>query len=348
LDNRGLAMHPVDHDLPPLLEAAIIAFGDATGVSVHLRKAPPRSGADAVLEFHVGTRRYKRLAHVKRTIDRYSSVAAVRAQVAPGNGARLLLVTSYLSPNMINACRDMQVDALDLAGNASLLLGDSVILVSGRPRPDNDLPTRSRTWTKSTLRVALALLAVPPLLEKTYRDIAQVAGVSHGTVQNAIHGMLDRRDLIEQPGGRAMQFVDTARLIDEWTTLYPTLLRGSLQLGRFRTDIPDWWRSVPEFPDRCQFGGEPAAAILTRYLKPATFTVYCAGEVPREWIAKARLRADRDGNIEFLRSPIELQFAAGLPQNIAPPLLVYADLVASGDSRNLETARLVREQYLPA
>jgi len=115
-----------------------------------------------------------------------------------------------------------------------------------------------------------------------------------------------------------------------------------------RTDIPDWWRSVPEFPDRCQFGGEPAAAILTRYLKPATFTVYCAGEVPREWIAKARLRADRDGNIEFLRSPIELQFAAGLPQNIAPPLLVYADLVASGDSRNLETARLVREQYLPA
>ncbi|AFT90305.1 type IV toxin-antitoxin system AbiEi family antitoxin [Paraburkholderia phenoliruptrix] len=341
-------MHPADHDLPPLLEAAATAFGDATGVPVHLRKAPPRSGADAVLEFHLGTRRYKRLAHVKRTIDRYGTLAAVRAQAAPGDGDRRLLVTSYLSPKMIKACRDMQVDALDLAGNASLLLGDSVILVSGRPRPDSDPQARSRTWTRSTLRVALALLAVPSLLDKTYRDIAQVAGVSHGTVQNAIHGMLDRRDLIEQPGGHGMQFADAGRLIDEWATLYPALLRGSLQLGRFRTDIPDWWRSVPELPDRCQFGGEPAAAILTQYLKPATFTVYCASEVPREWIAKARLRPDRDGNIEFLRSPIQLQSAAGLPQNIAPPLLVYADLVASGDSRNLETARLVREQYLPA
>ncbi|MDR8731178.1 hypothetical protein FEQ05_05082 [Burkholderia pseudomultivorans] len=248
---------------------------------------------------------------------------------------------------MINACRDMQVDALDLAGNASLLLGDNIILVSGRPRPDN-AQARPATWTRSTLRVAFALLTVPSLLGKTYRDIAQVAGVSHGTVQNAIHAMLGRRDLIEQPGGHGMQFADAGRLIDEWATLYPTLLRGSLQLGHYRTDVPDWWRGVPELPDRCRFGGEPAAAILTDYLKPATFTVYCTDEVPREWIAKARLRRDRDGNIEFLKSPIRFTGADGYPQTVAPPLLVYADLVASGDSRNLETARLLREHYLPA
>jgi hypothetical protein len=137
-------------------------------------------------------------------------------------------------------------------------------------------------------------------------------------------------------------------MIDEWTTLYPSLLRGSLELGRFRTDMADWWQDVPDMRDRCWFGGEPAAAMLTGYLKPATFTLYCANEVPREWIAKARLRPDRDGNIEFLKSPIRFTTAAGYPQNVVPPLLVYADLVASGDSRNLETARLLREQYLSA
>lgn len=335
-----------DHDPPSLVEAAATAFGNATGIAVHPRKALPRSGADAVLEFHIGTRRFKRPALVKQTIDRYGTLATIRAQAAPSKAERLLLVTSYLSPNMINACRELQVDALDLAGNASILLADNVILVSGRPRPDQSQQTQSRTWTKSTLRVALALLAVPSLLEKTYRDIAQVAGVSHGTVQNAIHGMLGRRDLIERPSRRGMQFTDAGRMIDEWTTLYPTLLRGTLQLGRFRTDVPDWWRNVPELPDRCRFGGEPAAAILTEYLKPATFTVYCADQVPREWIAKARLRPDRDGNVEFLKSPIQFAAAPELPQNIVPPLLAYADLVASGDSRNLETARLLREQYL--
>ncbi|MDR5646437.1 type IV toxin-antitoxin system AbiEi family antitoxin [Burkholderia cenocepacia] len=340
-------MRQVDQDLPALVEAAAVAFRDATGIPVHPRKASPGYGADTALEFHVGSHRFKRQALVRQTIDRYGALATLRAHGAPSPDERLLLVTSYLSPNMIDACRDMQIDALDLAGNASLLLGDNVILVSGRPRPDN-AQSRRATWTRSTLRVALALLTVPSLLEETYRGIAQVAGVSHGTVQNAVHALLSRRDLIEQPGGRGMRFADAGRLIDEWTTLYPTLLRGSLQIGHYRTDVPDWWRGVPELPDRCRFGGEPAAAILTDYLKPAAFTVYCTDEVPREWVAKARLRRDRDGNIEFLKSPIRFTAAAGYPQTIAPPLLVYADLVASGDSRNLETARLLRERYLPA
>jgi hypothetical protein len=341
-------MPPPNHDPPTLVEAAATAFGQATGIPVHARKAPAGSGADASLEFQVGARRFKRPAHVKQTIDRYGAIAAFRAHAERNSDDRLLLVTSYLSPNMINACRDMQVDALDLAGNASLLLGSNVILVSGRPRLDSSAPIQRSSWTRSTLRVALALLTDPSLLKKTYRDIAQVAGVSHGTVQNAIHGMHERRDLIERRGEPGLQFTNKDSMIDEWTTLYSSLLRGSLELGRFRTDMPDWWRGLPDMPERCRFGGEPAAAILTDYLKPATFTLYCTNEVPREWIAKARLRPDRNGNVEFLKSPIRFTAGTEYPQNVAPPLLVYADLIASGDSRNLETARLLREQYLSA
>lgn len=341
-------MYPATPHLPAIVEAAAIAFADATGISVRPRSTPAGAGADAVLEFLIGAHRFKRQALVRQTVDRYGALAAIRAQVTPHNGDRPLLVTTYLSPNIVNACREMDIDALDLAGNASILLGDSMILISGRPRPQMSPPGSERTWTKSTLRVALALLSVPSLLQQGYRDIAKVAGVSHGTVQNAIRGMLARRDLIELPGGQGMQFTDGTRMIDEWTTLYPTLLRGSLQLGHYRTDVPEWWRNVPTLPDRCRFGGEPAAALVTEYLKPAIFTVYCTDEIPREWIARARLRPDHKGNVEFLKSPIRFASMPDLPPNVVPPLLVYADLVASGDSRNLETARLVREQYLSA
>ncbi|HMF76515.1 MAG TPA: type IV toxin-antitoxin system AbiEi family antitoxin [Bryobacteraceae bacterium] len=31
---------------------------------------------------------------------------------------------------------------------------------------------------------------------------------------------------------------------------------------------------------------------------------------------------------------------------LAPPLLVYADLMATGDPRNLETAKILYEQFL--
>lgn len=33
-------------------------------------------------------------------------------------------------------------------------------------------------------------------------------------------------------------------------------------------------------------------------------------------------------------------------ENLANPILVYADLLATGEPRNLETARILREKYI--
>ncbi|SAK63759.1 type IV toxin-antitoxin system AbiEi family antitoxin [Caballeronia ptereochthonis] len=333
-----------DRQLEQMVEAAAAAFSDATGLTAR-RVKPPAGGAyDAAIEFRIGTARFRRPVIVREIVDRYSALSAI----GTSDSANPTLVTTHLSPHMIQACRDMHVDALDLAGNASLIEGNSVVIVSGRPRVAESKTRRSRTWTKSTLRVTLALLITPPLLERGYRDIAQIARVSHGTVQNAVRALVEHRDVFERPDGRGLQFADRERLIDEWVTLYPRQLRESLVLGRYRADSNDWWRDVPGLPGQCQFGGEPAAAILTEYLKPATVTAYCADAVPREWIMQARLRPDPAGNVEFLRAPVKLAPVDGLPPNVVAPLLVYADLVGSGDPRNLETARMLRERYLAA
>ncbi len=339
--------------MPPnaeqLVEAAAAAFSDATGLAARRVKPPGRGEYDAAIEFRIGGARVKRPVVVRENIDRFSALSAFGASATRDGSANPTLVTLYLSPDMIRACREMGIDALDLAGNASLIEGNSVVIVSGRPRAAKGKAHRSRTWTKSTLRVTLALLITPSLLERGYRDIAQNAGVSHGTVQNAVRALIDHRDVFERPDGRGLQFADKERLIDEWVTLYPRQLRESLVIGRYRADSNDWWRDAPDLPGQCQFGGEPAAAILTEYLKPATVTAYCAeAAVPREWIMQARLRPDPAGNVEFLRAPVTLAPIDGLPPNVVAPLIVYADLVASGDPRNLETARMLRERYLAA
>jgi hypothetical protein len=339
---------PADSHAEQLVEAAAAAFSDATGVAARRVKPPARGEYDAAIEFRIGGARVRRPVIVRENIDRFSALSAFSASVMRDSGANPTLVTLYLSPDMIRACRETGVDALDLAGNATLIEGNSVVIVSGRPRTARGKAHRSRTWTKSTLRVTLALLTTPSLLERGYRDIAQNAGVSHGTVQNAVRALIDHRDVFERPDGRGLQFADKQRLIDEWVTLYPRQLRESLVIGRYRAESNDWWRDAPDLPGRCQFGGEPAAAILTEYLKPATVTAYCAETVPREWIMQARLRPDPAGNVEFLRAPIALAPIDGLPANVVAPLIVYADLVASGDPRNLETARMLRERYLAA
>ncbi|SAK67448.1 hypothetical protein AWB75_03225 [Caballeronia catudaia] len=338
-----------DHHLEQMAEAAAAAFSDATGLAARRVATPKRGNYDAAIEFRIGGARFKRPVTVKENIDRVGALSAFTALCASWcSPTRPLLVTTHLSPDMIRACRELGVDALDLAGNASLVEDDSVVIVSGRPRVAQSKARRSGTWTRSTLRVTLALLITPALLARGYRDIAQHAGVSHGTVQNAVRALIDHRDVFERPDGRGLQFADRERLIDEWVTLYPRQLRESLLIGRYRAETNDWWRDVPALPGQCQFGGEPAAAILTEYLKPATVTAYCADAVPREWIMQARLRPEPAGNVEFLRAPVALAPVDGLPPNVVAPLIVYADLVASGDPRNLETARMLRERYLAA
>ncbi|BCQ29948.1 hypothetical protein NK8_81390 (plasmid) [Caballeronia sp. NK8] len=341
-------MSTADHLSEQLAEAAAAAFSESTGLAAHRVATPKRRNSNAAIEFRIGGARFKRSVQVRENIDRIGVLSAFSAAVRRDSGTKPTLVTTYLSPDMIRACRELDVDALDLAGNARLIEGDSIVIVSGRPRVAQAKAPRSRTWTRSTLRVTLALLVTPSLLERSFRDIAKIAGVSHGTAQNAVHALVDHRDIFERPDGRGLQFADRERLIDEWVTLYPRQLRESLVIGRYRAESNDWWRNAPDLPGQCQFGGEPAAAILTQYLKPATVTAYCADAAPREWIMEARLRPDPAGNVEFLRAPVTLAPIDGLPPNVVAPLLVYADLVASGDPRNLETARMLRERYLAA
>ncbi len=105
-----------------------------------------------------------------------------------------------------------------------------------------------------------------------------------------------------------------------------------------------WLEKARIAPGRGVFGGEVAADRLTGQLKPARVTLYVWG-VPDDVILANRLRPDDQGTVEILEAfwrPIEDGAAA---RQTAPPLLVYADLMATGDPRNLEVARLIRERH---
>jgi hypothetical protein len=57
------------------------------------------------------------------------------------------------------------------------------------------------------------------------------------------------------------------------------------------------------------------------------------------------MRLDLNGNTELLQAFWNLPENPAHP-DLVPPLLAYADLVATQDGRNLETARLLYEQFL--
>jgi hypothetical protein len=191
-------------------------------------------------------------------------------------------------------------------------------------------------------------LCRPELLNAPYRTIADAAGVALGTVGWVLLDLQARGHLLAGKANGARQLLEPRRLVDEWVTNYPIKLRPKLNARRFRAPDPNWWKTAA-LPTGAYWGGEPAADRLTGNLKPGTVTVYLAPERARAnldaLVAAHRLRADPGGEIEVLDAFWHF-YAAPADPALAPPLLVYADLVATMDARALETARIVREQHV--
>jgi len=180
------------------------------------------------------------------------------------------------------------------------------------------------------------------------REIAAAAGIGLGTVGWALFD-LERRGYLTAAGQRRnRRLLEPTRLLDEWATNFPIRLRPKLNPRRFRAADPGWWE-LAHLPAGARWGGEVAAAKLAGHLKPGTVTIYVEPAPARDALASLaqehRLRADPQGNVEILDTFWALPEQDGLP-GLVPPLLVYTDLMATLDPRNLEAARRIREQHL--
>jgi hypothetical protein len=149
-------------------------------------------------------------------------------------------------------------------------------------------------------------------------------------------------------GGRRL--VDYRRLLDKWAEAFPQKLRPKQLLGVFQAEDADWWKDadITRF-DAC-WGGETAAARLTAYLQPEIATVYLPADQLGGLVATHRLRkaADRDRigdtNLVYLIEKFWVRDETEI--ETVDPVLIYADLIATGDPRNRETAQIVFDRYL--
>jgi hypothetical protein len=195
--------------------------------------------------------------------------------------------------------------------------------------------------------VDFALLNRPQLINATHREIAQVAHVALGAVGRVFADLEARGYIRGAPNKRRL--LEPERLFDEWVTNYPIRLRPKLNPRRFHATDTDWWHNTHLNDRRAWWGGEVGADRLTNYLKPRTCTIYLdpVGRTNEQddLIRVHRLRPDLNGEIEFLDA--FWHFPPGPNDaNTVPPMLVYADLVATLDPRNLEVAKLIREQHI--
>lgn len=335
-----------------LLINAIEALKRATGLKATVlaeeAKARQRMRPDATIEIKADGEHYR--FHVEmKTIDRAVALATVKERLR-AFGEKGLLVTPYLTAELAKHCREkLNLQFIDTAGNAYLNVPGLHVLIRGE-RPSEKMATTIGVrggGTATALRVIFALLCKPELLNAPYREIVDVAGVALGAVGWVFFDLQRRGYVTGGKRTRNRRFLETARLLEEWVTNYPIKLRPKLNPRRFQVPDLGFWEAAP-LPKGAFWGGEVAGHKLTGRLKPATFTIYvdpaAQGEGITRIVQRHRLRADHRGNVEILDKFWNLP--AGGTENLVPPLLAYADLMATLDPRNLEVAQQIRNEHI--
>jgi len=325
-----------------ILAAAREALKRTTGIQIriHAPAAGRDQSADASLEFLIHQRKYRFRAEIK-TADRFVTPALIKAH-GHKSGKPTLLVAPFITREIAERCRKLHLPFIDNAGNAYLEGPGLLIYVAGQARPADSHEGDFRALNSAGLRIVFALTSQPGLIQTTYREIAARAGVALGTVGPVMKD-LEARGYVRFQKRPDRKLLDPERMIQEWVTHYPVTLRPKLNPRRFQAD-PERLRQIDLTQQNAYWGGEPAAAKLTHYLKPERFTIYARGPIAR-LAAAGRMRAEITGNVEILDAFWNFKRDRDLP-DVVPAVLAYADLLATNDGRNAEAARMIHDQRI--
>ncbi|HEX7573764.1 MAG TPA: type IV toxin-antitoxin system AbiEi family antitoxin [Bacteroidota bacterium] len=337
-------------DIEAILEKAVTAVGKATGLRVEViggqrigRRVRDRRqpAEDKRLRIIRGKNRWEFDVVVKPWLN--VAMAGLLAHEFNDRRNRVI-VTRHANKPIAERMREQGIYFVDACGNAYLEAEDLLVWVQGQKPADRE--TRQlvgQPFKPAGMQVIFALICLPGLEQKTYREIARVAGVALGTVDATIRNLKLIGHLLEgKKIGR--RIVRREELFDKWVGMYPQQLKPKQFLGRFAARDPEWWRAADLAGTGALWGGEPAVQIETRYLKPEIATLYLQGE-PNRLIVQYKLKQDDRGNVElykrFWQFHTDQEALA-----VVPTPLTYADLMATGEGRNLEAAKDLREKKL--
>ena len=328
-----------------ILNAAKLAFEEKTGLCIKILKFEPagKIRLDAVVQIHAPEDKPKKFyVEIKGLItkDTIGHVAGqIRRLGKPG-----ILVTRHVTPPMAERMKELNLAFIDTAGNAYINAPPLFVYIIGQKK--KDIPEESRTtraFKPKGLKVVFALLCLPELVKAPYRDIARAADVALGTVGWVMND-LKKMNYMKDRGKHGRKLLNTDKLIDTWIYAYARELRPKLYIGRYDTTKEEWWERADWRKTGTFLGGEPAAARLTDFLKPETITIYGPEEI-NKFLLKNHLIKNPQGKVEIFRRFWNFDYPWNYVE-LAPPLLIYADLIATANDRNIETARIIYDEYI--
>lgn len=310
-----------------------------TGIAATVTSAP---GIDGVFHFTVDGKAHMAFLEVKNHIrgHQLAHLVKLKAKFDP-----LMVIAEQIYPKMKEELRKENIAYLETNGNVFYKGKDLMLWIDGQ-KAIRGLGVKEKTgraFTKTGVRLLFHFMLEPALLNLTYREIAQRTEIVFGNI-NVIMNDLKQQGFLLQLDRSRYQLKNKKELLERWMVAYEEKLKPALKLGNFRfLKDEDYikWKNLQLAPIT-MWGAEPAADLLTNYLKPGELTLYTL-ETKQELIRNYRLIPDEKGPVKAYQ---KFWYDDKENQNIVHPLLVYVDLMNTGDRRCIETAQKIYEQFL--
>ena len=268
---------------------------------------------------------------------------------------KALIIAPYINEKLAELCREMQVDYLDLAGNAHLNHPPIYIDIRGRkPPPEHQIQLTRQTTGKAFqpkgVKLVMMLLLKPELVNQPMRVLAEQAEIALGTVKQVVDDLKQLTFIIDK-GKEGYVINEQDQLLTRWLDAYPYNLEAKLTQTLYVAQDLTEIRNAPLEPYGALWGGEVAADTYTHYLKPKTYQIYADAKAHKTLLKKFRLRRLHANETEvtpirIVEPPVAIEKIKGKLPGYATPLLVYAELLNSDDPRNLETAKRIYNDFL--
>lgn len=264
---------------------------------------------------------------------------------------QFLLISHAVSEPLARELRNREIWFVDLAGNLYINLPGELLLFVAGLRPAHLTTQRpAARLSAHGARVLFQFLRHGPEIEATYRDLAHATGVSLGMISKLVTAWRNE-GLVRRAGRGAHVLLQPGKALNMWNEAYAEQLASKLLIGKYQSANGSNFASLlklPSMPLPVVIGGEVAADVLTEYLRAGSLHLYMQERDASDIRQQLRLAPSERGNIEFRRAfssdlaGAEAEY--GMP--LAHPVLVYAELMAGGDSRLAETAMRLRQEYL--
>jgi hypothetical protein len=331
------------------------------GFKATLQKGNLRANArevDAFARIAKGKIQVDVAIEAKRTVTPATlgaTLAQTKAQ-AVAHAKPVVLVTDYITPPVADRLREAGQQFIDIAGNAYLEAPGWLIYVVGRKAVQTGAPAHAaKGGTPAGLKVIFALLCDPALIDLPQREIAKQANVALGAIPGVLNDLRDQGHVLVMPGIRRL--TTNKRLLDEWAMAYARTMRPKTLTAAYNAPTITDWKNWTMDQGAMWWGGEPAGAILTNHLRPGVLTVYTE-KLPARFTHEHRLTKVPNDNRGRLEATVEVRkpfWGTALqehykimtrPAVTVPPVLVYADLLATGDARCIETAEILYDKTI--